>query len=377
MFWLEIITLAKLIIILTLKVLATPNPVRLDIKVLKKMEIHQKLKFWFQLEGRDLPWRHTKDPYLIWLSEVILQQTRVEQGLPYYWKFSERFPTVQDLAKANDDEVFKLWQGLGYYSRARSLLKTAREIERSHQGIFPANYDALISLPGIGPYTAAAVASFAFNKAHPVLDGNVKRVVSRCIKLAEGIESKKANSVMHEWLNQNMDHNNPADFNQSIMELGALICTPRKPMCMRCPIQVHCLANQEGEEEKYPIKKAKTSKQVLHLAFAFAQNENQLLIQKRKPHGIWANLWELPSRITQEFPVISDLEMDFPGVSNRDYTAVKLPSHLLSHREIRAQVFVFHYSGPASEGQKWIAKSEIENHGFPRILTRYFETGLP
>jgi len=340
------------------------------------MEIHQKLKFWFQQEGRDLPWRHTQDPYLIWLSEVILQQTRVEQGLPYYWKFIERFPNVIDLANAGDDEVFKLWQGLGYYSRAKSLLKTARKIEQCHRGIFPDSYAELISLPGIGPYTAAAIASFAFNKAHPVLDGNVKRVVSRCIALEAEVESKKAISGMYEWLNQSMNHQDSATFNQSMMELGALICTPRKPLCMRCPIQANCLASQEGNPEKYPVKKPKPAKQILHVAFAHAQNENKLLIQKRKPRGIWANLWELPSTVTLETPVISDLEMDFPGVSNHAYSVVSLPAHLLSHREIRARVFAFQYAGPAAAEQKWISPVELENHGFPRILTRYFETNF-
>lgn len=218
------------------------------------MEIHQKLKFWFQKEGRDLPWRHTTDPYYIWLSEVILQQTRVEQGLPYYWKFIERFPHIQDLAQASEDEVFRLWQGLGYYSRAKSLLKTAQRIESTLQGIFPQSYSDLLALPGIGPYTAAAIASFAFNKPQPVLDGNVQRVVSRCIQLEEPVESKKGRSQMQEWLNQSMSHKDPATFNQSMMELGALICLPRNPLCSRCPIQEHCLAYQAGSPEGYPIK---------------------------------------------------------------------------------------------------------------------------
>lgn len=338
------------------------------------MEIHQKLKFWFQKEGRDLPWRHTTDPYYIWLSEVILQQTRVEQGLPYYWKFIERFPQIQDLAQASEDEVFRLWQGLGYYSRAKSLLKTAQRIETTLQGIFPQSYSDLLTLPGIGPYTAAAIASFAFNKPQPVLDGNVQRVVSRCIQLEEPVESKKGRSQMQEWLNQTMSHKDPATFNQSMMELGALICLPRNPLCSRCPIQEHCLAYQAGSPEGYPIKKPKPAKQQMYLAFAHAEHSNKLVIQKRKPQGIWANLWELPSVVTQKTPAISDVELLFPGVSDKSYLQVELPYHLLSHREIRASVFVFPYEGPLNSEQKWISKFELDAYGFPRILTRYFES---
>jgi len=339
------------------------------------MEIHQKLKFWFNQAGRDLPWRHTKDPYLIWLSEVILQQTRVEQGLPYYLKFTEQFPTVNDLANASDDEVFRLWQGLGYYSRAKSLLKTARIIQSRFDGVFPESYSELLSLSGIGPYTAAAIASFAFNKPHPVLDGNVKRVVSRCLKIEEPIESKKVESAMQAWLNQSMDKTDAAMFNQSIMELGALICLPRKADCLHCPIQAHCLASRDKNPERYPYKKPKPEKQVLHLAFAHAQNQNKWAIQKRKANGIWPNLWELPSLATPELPHILDLEPLFPGVGGLAYFFLDLPPHFLSHREIRARVFVFDYESPLMNGKTWVNMERIDDYGFPRILTRYFESG--
>jgi A/G-specific adenine glycosylase len=339
------------------------------------MEIHQKLKFWFKQEGRDLPWRHTKDPYLIWLSEVILQQTRVEQGMPYYWKFSERFPSIHDLANASDDEVFRLWQGLGYYSRAKSLLKTARAIQTQFGGVFPDNYDDLLLLPGIGPYTAAAVASFAFNKPHPVLDGNVKRVVSRCLKIEAPIEQKKVETDMYAWLYEHIDKTDAGIFNQSIMELGALICLPRKPSCLQCPIQEHCLASREKNPERYPIKKPKPKKQTIYLAFAHAQNKGKWAIQKRQAKGIWANLWELPSVITKETPTIADVVSLFPGIENHRYFYLDLAPHLLSHREIRARVFVFEYEGLLSDGTTWIDLNDLEDYGFPRILTRYFESG--
>lgn len=338
------------------------------------MQIHQKLKFWFQKEGRDLPWRQTNDPYFIWLSEVILQQTRVEQGLPYYVKFIERFPRISDLAHASEDEVFRLWQGLGYYSRAKSLLKTARLVESTLQGVFPNSYSELIALPGIGPYTGAAIASFSFNLPHPVLDGNVKRVVSRCLQLEEPVESKRAATAMQSWLNQSMDPTDPATFNQAIMELGALVCLPRNPACTSCPIQEHCLSGQTGNPEHFPVKAPKPAKQVINFAFAHAQNNNSLVIQKRQADGIWGNLWELPSISTLNPAEISDLEPYFPGASTLPYAVVELKPHLLSHREIRGRVFVFRYTGALIPGQKWIQESELDDYGFPRILTRYFET---
>lgn len=373
MYWLEIITLTKLIRFLSFKVLQPRNTGRFYLKVLKKMEIHQKLKFWYQSASRDLPWRHTSDPYYIWLSEVILQQTRVDQGLPYYYRFIQQYPTLQDLAKAHEDEVLRLWQGLGYYSRAKSLLKTAKEVQRLYHGRFPASYQELLALPGIGPYTAAAIASFAFNLPHPVLDGNVKRVVSRCLEIQRPIESKAAQVEILTWLNACMEPSDPAVFNQAIMELGALICLPKTPSCSACPIQAHCLASQSGRPTDFPIKKSKPAKRILHLAYALAWNNGKIAIQKRGSTGIWANLWELPSVETSEPAEINALEEFFPGLNTVVYRRFELPIHLLSHREIRAQVFMFKTQSKASHQVEWISPDRIDSYGFPRILTRFFE----
>lgn len=337
------------------------------------MEIHQKLKFWYQSACRDLPWRHTSDPYFIWLSEVILQQTRVDQGLPYYYAFIRQYPSIQDLARANEDEVLRLWQGLGYYSRAKSLLKTAKEVLRAYNGNFPPSYADLLALPGIGPYTAAAIASFAFNLPHPVVDGNVKRVVSRCLQIQEPIESKAAQNEMQVWLNACMNSSEPAIFNQAIMELGALVCLPKSPSCESCPIQAHCLAGQSGRPTDFPIKKSKPAKRILHLAYALAWKNGRFGIKKRANAGIWANLWELPSVETDAPPDISVFDPMFPGTSNGPYRSFELPVHLLSHREIRARLFMFEIKSNAPLQVEWISTEMIDSYGFPRILTRFFE----
>jgi A/G-specific adenine glycosylase len=373
MYWLEIITLTKLIRFLTFRVLDALNRGCFCIKVLKKMEIHQKLKFWYQSAGRDLPWRHTSDPYFIWLSEVILQQTRVDQGLPYYYAFTQQYPTVHDLANAHEDEVFRLWQGLGYYSRAKSLLKTAKEVQHRYNGNFPASYQELLALPGIGPYTAAAIASFAFNLPHPVVDGNVKRVVSRCLQIQEPIESKVALNEIQIWLDACMQPSEPAIFNQAIMELGALICFPKSPLCSVCPIQAHCLATQSGRPTDFPIKKSKPAKRILHLSFAWAWKNGKFAIQKRGNEGIWANLWELPSIETPEPSDIQIFEPIFSGLSLSAYRTFELPVHLLSHREIRARVFLFKTESDALHQVEWISPEMRDSYGFPRILTRFFE----
>ena len=209
---------------------------------------------WYVKNKRDLPWRHTKDPYKIWLSEVILQQTRVAQGKDYYLRFIEAFPTVNHLAKATEKKVLSLWQGLGYYSRARNLHATAKIITANHGGIFPDNYKELLLLKGIGPYTAAAIASFAFNKPRAVLDGNVFRVLSRLYNVSTPINSTQGLKEFQEISQSLINHLDPSTHNQAIMEFGALLCTPRVPRCNDCPFTIECGAYQNGTINQRPIK---------------------------------------------------------------------------------------------------------------------------
>ncbi len=249
---------------------------------------------WYQKHKRDLPWRNTQNPYFIWLSEVILQQTRVEQGLPYYLKFVEAFPTIKDLANAKDDQVMKLWQGLGYYNRAKNMLTTARIITKEHGGIFPTTYDSLIELKGIGPYTAAAIASFAYNEPKAVVDGNVYRVLSRVFNIDEPINSAEGKKTFAELAQDIMDTQNAGLYNQAIMELGATICKPTAPKCNECDVRLQCRAYAAGTIGQLPVKIKKQKPKERFLHFFFIDHNGRTYIKQRSTERIWHNLFEPP-----------------------------------------------------------------------------------
>ncbi len=247
---------------------------------------------WYQTHKRDLPWRHTQDPYLIWLSEVILQQTRVAQGLPYFNRFAEAYPTVQHLANASEQEVLRLWQGLGYYSRARNMHKTAQIVVNEHNGIFPNTYKGLLNLKGIGPYTAAAIASFAYNENVAVLDGNVFRVLARHFGIDTDIASTNGAKVFRALADELLPKYNSNIYNQAIMEFGALQCTPSNPNCLHCPLQHSCIAFSQRNQSSLPvkIKKLKIKHRYFHY-FIFRQNE-KLLMKVRTSGDIWQGLYD-------------------------------------------------------------------------------------
>jgi A/G-specific adenine glycosylase len=248
---------------------------------------------WFDQHRRDLPWRRTSDPYKIWLSEVMLQQTRVETVLPFYNRFLERFPTVEDLARAEVEEVLTLWSGLGYYRRARQLHAAARRI--AEIGEFPSTVEGLLALPGIGAYTAAAVASIAFGVAAPVLDGNVERVLSRCLALEEDPRSGPARRELLAAAAELLDPRRPGDSNQALMELGATLCSPRRPRCLLCPLRPGCRASLEGDPERYPIPKVKREGERHRLLVAVVENgEGVLLFRRPEDSTLLAGTWELP-----------------------------------------------------------------------------------
>ncbi len=221
-----------------------------------------KLLTWYELEKRELPWRDTLNPYYIWVSEIILQQTRVNQGLPYYFKFVDKFPKIYDLAVADEEEVLKIWQGLGYYSRARNMQKAANVVINDLDGKFPENFTSIKKLPGVGDYTAAAIASFAFEEPVPVVDGNVKRVFARFLGIHENIQSGKFQTAVFAHLSEVIPKRKPSIFNQAMMELGALVCTPKKPDCENCPIAEYCIAKSKNLQNELPviIKKTKVQK---------------------------------------------------------------------------------------------------------------------
>lgn len=260
-------------------------------------EITAALSAWYEQNARTLPWRQTLDPYRIWISEIILQQTRVEQGLPYFERFMIFFPNVQALADSSEEKVLNAWQGLGYYSRARNLHAAAKFIATNLQGKFPDNYDDLIQLKGVGPYTAAAIASFAFGEKKAVVDGNVYRVLSRLFDNDLPINEPKGQKAFQQLANELLDAAPDAALhNQAMMEFGALQCTPKKPACLWCPLKKHCLAyqNQTIAERPVKIKKIKKRDRYFNYILFYTKHKEKLVIQQRKEKDIWQQLFQLP-----------------------------------------------------------------------------------
>ncbi len=255
---------------------------------------------WYGQYKRDLPWREHKDPYLIWISEIILQQTRVAQGLDYYLRFTGRFPDVQSLAEATEEEVLKLWQGLGYYSRARNLQVAARDIMARFGGRFPTGYDDVRSLKGIGEYTAAAIVSFAWDQPYPVVDGNVYRVLARLFALDTPVDSTRGKKLFSQLAGEVMDKRQPGIYNQAVMEFGALQCVPRQPDCGGCPLGSVCMANAAGKVADYPVKqhKAKTRNRYFH--YLYIIYKGQTWLHRRTGKDIWTGLYEFPLIETTE-----------------------------------------------------------------------------
>lgn len=299
---------------------------------------------WYHHSKRDLPWRETTDSYKIWLSEVILQQTRVAQGLEYYHNFVEYFPTVNDLASVEEEVVLRLWQGLGYYSRARNLHKAAKLVIEDYAGQFPTDYSTLLKLPGIGEYTAAAIASFSANEVQAVLDGNVFRVLARFFGIKEPINSSKGKKIFLTLANDLIDPDNPALYNQSIMEFGALQCKPKNPDCATCPISSTCYAYTHNEVAVFPLKVKKAKSRDRYFNYFVIRDEDHILVNRRGKGDIWQHLYD--------FPLIETTEELAPGAwvdheeivqafgSNIIFEHVSAPyKHVLSHQNIYARFF--------------------------------------
>ena len=287
--------------------------------------------------SRALPWRKDKNPYFIWLSEIILQQTRVEQGLPYFFKFIQKYPTVIDLALANEDEILKLWQGLGYYSRARNLHTAAKYIKTEYKGIFPKTYKELLLLKGVGEYTAAAIASIAYNETVPTVDGNVLRVISRLFNIEETVDRNKGKQIIRNLMIEIIDNNNPGDFNQAVMELGALICKPKNPNCSQCPLQEKCLALANDTILERPIKSKRINIKHRYLNYFLFSDRNGLLLQKRTNNDIWKNLYQLP--LIEEENITNELEKKW-GLKNKDLNFEKEIIHKLTHQILHIRFYI-------------------------------------
>ena len=328
---------------------------------------------WYQMNKRDLPWRKTKDPYKIWLSEILLQQTRVNQGLPYYLKFIESYPTLKSLSNANEDDVLRLWQGLGYYSRARNMLATAKELENNYGGIFPTFYSEIIKLKGIGEYTAAAIASFSFDEQVAVVDGNVFRVLSRLFDVETPIDSSAGKREFKILAAALLDRKNPAIFNQAIMEFGALQCTPQNPDCNNCVLLHLCASKERRTVNQRPIKSKKTKSKPRFFVYKIFTLGNDTFIQKRTGKDIWQGLYEFP---LEEFVDKND-QLDYIERYKNElvYQSPEI-NHILSHQRITA-VFLCFKAGleidESSSGLLRIPRNELFHYPVSVLIDNFLK----
>lgn len=330
---------------------------------------------WYRLNKRELPWRTTVDPYFIWLSEIILQQTRVAQGLDYYLKFTKNYPTVFDLANASESEVLNDWQGLGYYSRARNLHETANNIAFNLNGIFPDNFEQIKSLKGVGDYTAAAIASFAFDLPYSVVDGNVFRVLSRFLDIDLPIDSNDGKKYFAKIAQEFLPIKDPAIYNQSIMEFGALQCVPVNPKCEVCVLSDLCLSRKNNTIELRPVKTKKVKVRHRFFHFMIFKDIDKIILVKRMQKDIWQHLFHFPMIETEFDTSIDDMCPIFQdqfGLKPYDFSS-KI-THVLSHQKINA-VFYFFDSIPLNISKDFlvIKLSEIQDFPLPRLIDRFLE----
>jgi A/G-specific adenine glycosylase len=336
------------------------------------------LILWYLKNRRDLPWRKSRDPYRIWLSEIILQQTRIAQGTDYYEKFTAEFDTVFELAAASEEQVLKLWQGLGYYSRARNLHETARELAEGFDGKFPENYKGLVQLKGVGDYTASAIASIAFDLPHATVDGNVYRVLSRFFGIDTPINTSKGIREFRSLAQELLDPKQPGNHNQAVMELGALVCTPKRPKCETCPLEEHCYANLAKQTGLFPVKKGKTKVRKRYFNYLVLDSSEGLTrIKKRTGRDIWKHLYEFP--LLESAESVADPESIENQVLRefdlgKDYRLKKFNSesvvHKLSHQELHMDFWLIRTDEKPAHTTAW---EDLENHALPVPLQNFVD----
>tara|TARA_Y100000766_G_scaffold138287_1_gene118971 strand:+ start:757 stop:1770 length:1014 start_codon:yes stop_codon:yes gene_type:complete len=332
------------------------------------LKFSEKLIEWYRVNKRNLPWRLTKQPYKIWVSEIILQQTRIEQGEKYYYAFLEKYPNISELAKTNDEELLKVWEGLGYYSRALNMLKASRVVLNNYKGIFPSNYDDLIKLPGIGDYTASAISSICNNEVQPVVDGNVFRFLSRMFKIDLPIDKLKTKTYFKKLGFKLIDVVNPGDFNQAMMDYGSMVCRPKKFQCHKCLFSSNCKAFNSNTVMLYPFKekRIKTKHRFLNYIFIIT-NDRKTLIKKRNGNGIWKNLYEFPLIETKKESSVNEIikELDFKYLK---FISEKKIKHKLTHQQLNISFFTFKVSNFDDDLTDIKA---LSNYPFPRPINKF------
>ena len=332
------------------------------------MKFSEKLIEWYRVNKRNLPWRLTKQPYKIWVSEIILQQTRIEQGEKYYYAFLEKYPNISELAKTNDEELLKVWEGLGYYSRALNMLKASRVVLNNYKGIFPSNYDDLIKLPGIGDYTASAISSICNNEVQPVVDGNVFRFLSRMFKIDLPIDKLKTKTYFKKLGFKLIDVVNPGDFNQAMMDYGSMVCRPKKFQCHKCLFSSNCKAFNSNTVMLYPFKEKRIKIKNRFLNYIFIiTNDRKTLIKKRNGNGIWKNLYEFPLIETKKESSVNEIikELDFKYLK---FISEKKIKHKLTHQQLNISFFTFKVSNFDNDLTDIKA---LSNYPFPRPINKF------
>lgn len=325
---------------------------------------------WYDRYGRDLPWRHLADPYATWVSEIILQQTRIQQGTDYWHRFMRHWPRVEDLAAASEDEVLREWQGLGYYSRARNLHSAAKQIVE--QGHFPNTFEDIRKLKGVGDYTAAAIASIAFGQPVAAVDGNVYRVLARHYGIETPIDTSLGKKHFTQLAQTLLPTDRPAAFNQALMDFGAIQCTPTSPRCEECPLQETCEAFRSGMVNHYPVKERKTAQQIRHLTYVYIRCQGHTALRRRPSGSIWQGLWEPPcvEHENPSKPCAALLTQHSPTLLRRGVR------HILTHRVLLADFFLLETDKQPSlpEEYIWMPESEVSAHAVPRLVEILLES---
>ncbi len=346
------------------------------------MNFPDELIQWYNSNKRDLPWRNTTNAYLIWLSEIILQQTRVDQGKPYYHRFAEKYPNVSSFAAAHEDDILKLWQGLGYYSRGRNMLKTARFIQEHYGGVFPTAYDELIKLKGIGEYTAAAISSFSANEARAVVDGNVYRVIARYFGVDDDINSTAGKKKFQDIANELLNKQHPALHNQAMMEFGAMVCKPKNPACGVCPVRTGCFAFINNATTTLPVKINKVKIRERFLNYFLITDGDSILMNKRDEKDIWANMYDLPLIETTSLLSVNEL-MALPETISYfgDKVAVNeglaIKKHILTHQRLHVR-FIKIQQIPIKLKPEWIFIKVInlKKLALPKVIFIFLDNFL-